>query len=114
MRKKAIIIATVAVLAVGAPVAAVTAVVASTPANAASAPEHIGYIKTAATSYVGPSNQTTPVHVGLQAGQQVNIICFTEGQSLNGNSYWFRIGQAGNLGFVHRDAIAPGVGMPHC
>ena len=83
-------------------------------ANATSAPEHIGYIKTAATSYAGPSNQTTPVHFGLQAGQKVNIVCFTEGQSLNGNSYWFRIGQAGNLGFVHRDAIAPGVGMPHC
>ena len=114
MRQKAIIIATVAVFAVGAPVAAVTAVVAATPANATSAPEHIGYIKTAATSYAGPSNQTTPVHFGLQAGQKVNIVCFTEGQSLNGNAYWFRIGQAGNLGFVHRDAIAPGVGMPHC
>ncbi len=112
--RKAIVISTLAVLAVAAPVAALTAVVAATPANASSAPEHIGYIKTPATSYVSPSNQTSPVHFGLQPGQKVNVICFTEGQTLNGNSYWFRIGQAGNLGFVHRDVIAPGVGMPHC
>ena len=51
----------------------------------------------------GPSRRHRPV-----------AICFTEGQTLTGSSYWFRIGQDGNLGFVHRDAISPGVGMPHC
>ena len=112
--RKTIVIITLALLAVAVPIAALSAVIFATPANASSAPQHLGYIKTPATSYTGPSNQTTPVHFGLQPGQQVNIICFTEGQTLTGSSYWFRIGQDGNLGFVHRDAISPGMGMPHC
>jgi hypothetical protein len=95
--------------------AALLAVGAAHTANAQSAPAgHVGYIKQPTTSYQYPTNQSSPVKFGLTPGQQVDVVCFTEGQELNGNYYWFRIVESGTPSFVHRDAIAPGHGMPHC
>lgn len=96
--------------------AAVGAIVVAGASHAASmdTSAHVGYIKRATTSYSSPSNQSMPVHFNLQPGQPANILCFTEGQSIDNNHTWFRIGQDGKLGFVHRDVIAPGTGIPHC
>ena len=95
--------------------AALLAVGAAHTANAqSSSADHVGYIKQPTTSYQYPTNQSSPVKFGLKPGQQVDVVCFTEGQELNGNYYWFRIVDSGTPSFVHRDAIAPGDGMPHC
>ena len=71
------------------------------------------WIKAPATSYTSPSNQSIRVHT-LHPGEQVQSLCFVEGQQLNGNFYWFRILKSGELGFVHRDAIVPPHDLPHC
>jgi hypothetical protein len=95
--------------------AAVLGVSAAHSANAhSSAGQHIGYITQPTTSYQYPTNQSPPVEFGLKPGQQVDVVCFTEGQTLNGNYYWFRIVESGTPSFVHRDAISAGYGMPHC
>ena len=90
-------------------------IAAATSATAhSSAQENVIYIKRATTSYSEPTNQSTPVHYGLRAGEAVTVRCFTEGQELLGNHYWLKIGKDGQLGFVHRDAVAPGGNIPHC
>jgi hypothetical protein len=95
--------------------AALLAVGAAETANAHSAVAgHIGYITQPTTSYQYPTNQSPPVDFSLKPGQQVDVVCFTEGQVLNGNHYWFRIFENGTPSFVHRDAISAGYGMPHC
>ncbi len=83
-------------------------------ASTASAAAPTGYIKQFATSYTSPSNMSVPVHTGLKAGTEVETLCFREGQPLDGNSYWFLIQKDGNLGYVHRDAIAPPADTRHC
>ena len=98
-------VAATALLAVG---------VAHTANAQSSSADHVGYIKQPTTSYQYPTNQSSPVKFGLKPGQQVDVVCFTEGQELNGNHYWFRIVDSGTPSFVHRDAISPGYGMPHC
>ena len=71
----------------------------------AAAPDALnGVIKLPTTSYTSPSNQSLRVHP-LEAGTQVQTLCFTEGQTLSSNFYWFRILPGSDLGFVHRDAI---------
>jgi hypothetical protein len=113
MRKPTVVVATALGVAT-ASLAAVT-IATATSANAqSSAEDHIGYITQATTSYVYPTNQSTPVHYGFKAGDQVVVRCFTEGQELQGNHYWFRITKDGNLGFVHRSAMATATGIPHC
>jgi hypothetical protein len=72
-----------------------------------------GLITRPTTSYTSPSQQSIPVHF-LRQGDQVETLCFTEGQDLHGNAYWVRIRQNGDLGFVHRDAIIPPSGLTHC
>ena len=95
--------------------AALLAVGAAETANAHSGTAgQVGYIKQPTTSYQYPTNQSSPVKFGLKPGQQVDVVCFTEGQELNGNHYWFRIVDNNTPSFVHRDAISPGYGMPHC
>jgi hypothetical protein len=94
---------------------AVLGVAAASGATAhSSAQDHVIYIKRATTSYSSPSNQSVPVHYGLKAGETVAVRCFTEGQELLGNHYWLKIGKDGQLGFVHRDTVAPGGNIPHC
>ena len=113
MRKYAVVLAT-ALTVLTTSFAAMT-IATATSANAHSTTqEHVGFIKKATTSYSSPTNQSTPVHFGLKAGERVLVRCFTEGQEQQGNHYWFRIGKDGNLGFVPRDAIAPGTDVPHC
>jgi hypothetical protein len=72
-----------------------------------------GTIKIPTTSYTSPTNQSLPVHA-LSPNTPVQIKCFTEGQTLHNNFYWFRILHNGDLGFVHRDAIAAPRDIPHC
>jgi hypothetical protein len=45
------------------------------------------------------------VHFGLKQDQKVLVVCFIEGQEVNGNNVWFRIGQDGKLGFIPRDVV---------
>ena len=60
-------------------------VVAANTANADSAPgEQIGYLKRATTSYQEPLNTSIPVHFGLKQDQKVLVVCFQEGQQING------------------------------
>jgi hypothetical protein len=94
--------------AVGAGVVAV-----ATEANAGTL-QSVGTIKLPTTSYTSPSNETAPVHYGIQPGQRVTVVCYTEGQSVNGNDYWFRISLDGRAGFVNRDAIVPDGYVEHC
>ena len=82
-------------------------------AAAAEATSGTGTIKGFATSYSSPSNQSVPVH-HLQAGTQVDTLCFREGQVLGGNPLWFIINVDGQSAYVHRDLIAPPAGLPHC
>ena len=80
----------------------------------AAAPDALnGVIKLPTTSYTSPSNQSLRVHP-LEAGTQVQTLCFTEGQTLSNNFYWFRKLLGGDLGFVHRDAIAAPGDLRHC
>ena len=83
-------------------------------ASTASAAAPTGHIKHFATSYTSPSNTSIPVHTGLKAGTEVETLCFREGQRLNGNSYWFLIKKDGDMGYVHRDSIAPPADTRHC
>jgi hypothetical protein len=97
-------IATIALVTIAAVLSGV--VVAANTANAHSAPgEQIGYLKRATTSYQEPSNRSIPVHFGLKQDQKVLVVCFIEGQEVNGNNVWFRIGQDGKLGFIPRDVV---------
>ncbi len=71
------------------------------------------WIKAPATSYTSPSNQSIRVHT-LHPGEQVQSLCFTEGQELHGNFYWFRILKGGEQGYVHRDAIVAPPDLRNC
>ena len=42
--------------------------------------ETIGRLKHATTSYQEPTKQSVPVHFNLKPGQQISIVCFTEGE----------------------------------
>jgi hypothetical protein len=82
-------------------------------AGTASAAEANSVITRSTTSYSSPSNQSAP-GLPLTAGTLVDTVCFTEGQTLNGNHYWFRIQLDGTSSYVHRDAITPPTGLRHC
>jgi len=73
-----------------------------------------GVIKLPTTSFTSPSDQTTPVHYGLRPGQRATIVCYTEGQDIDGSNLWFRVGLSGELGFVHRGTIVPDGYVSHC
>lgn len=112
MRKPAIVLVAAGVAT--ASLAALGVAAASSATAHSSAQESTIYIKRATTSYSAPTNQSAPVHYGLKAGDVVSVRCFTEGQELLGNHYWLKIGKDGQLGWVHRDAVAPGGNIPHC
>ena len=76
-------------------------------AGASSADTLTGTIKTYATSYSSPSYRSVPVHLNLMPGENVDTLCFREGDEINGNAYWFKISKLGDTGYVHRDAIVP-------
>jgi hypothetical protein len=84
------------------------------PATAA-APQAAGTgtIINYATSYTSPSNTSIPVH-HLVPGEQVETLCFREGQVLNGNPYWFLIRSDGETAYVHRGSISPPPDLRHC
>lgn len=82
-------------------------------AGTAGASEPTGVITHSTTSYSSPSNQTAPVR-SLAQGTPVDALCFTQGQDLNGNHYWFRIAEEQGTSFVHRDAISVNPNLPKC
>lgn len=82
-------------------------------AEAAGATAASGTIKQFATTYTSPSNQSVAVH-HLQAGDEVDTLCFREGQELNGNPLWFIVNIDGQSSYVHRDLIVPPADLPHC
>lgn len=88
----------------------------STEASAirADAVSATGIIKQPTSSYSSPSKASITVEL-LDQGDAVDVLCYTEGQRVNDNPYWFRINTGTNLGYVHRDAIAPSTtNLPHC
>ena len=67
----------------------------------------------------GTKPRPVPARIGpkwetLQPGQKISIVCFTEGESVYGNDYWFRVGQGGQMGFVHKEFIVPDGYVEHC
>ena len=108
MSKLATIVTLTAAAAFGAVLISGTAHAISTSAD------QVGIIKRSTTSYSSPSKDSSPVHFNLVPGQRTNVVCWTEGQKIDNNTTWFRIGQDGQLGFVHRDTIAPPQFAPHC
>ncbi|MFC4946344.1 hypothetical protein [Pseudonocardia sp. GCM10023141] len=82
-------------------------------AGTAGASEPSGVITHPTTSYSSPSNVSAPV-TSLPTGTQVQAVCFTEGQSVNGNQNWFRIIDGNGSSYVHRSAITVDPGLRHC
>jgi multidrug efflux pump subunit AcrA (membrane-fusion protein) len=82
-------------------------------AGSASASAPSGVITQPTTSYSSPSNQSAPVR-SLAQGTPVQAICFTEGQTLKDNHYWFRVVDDGSTGYVHRSAISVTPDLRHC
>lgn len=93
--------------------AGITVVAAAGTANATSAPS-TGTIRLSTNVYSAPHSQSPAVQFGLQPGQKISIVCFTEGESVYGNDYWFRVGQGGQMGFVHEEFIVPDGYVEHC
>ena len=78
-----------------------------------------GVITQSTTGYSGPSKTSPAILTGLDKGQQVDALCFTDkGDELNGSKYWFKIRKAetpdGYAAFVHRDVTAGITGLPNC
>jgi hypothetical protein len=90
---------------------AAVGVLAFAGSAAASAPT--GVITQPTTSYSSPSNQSSAVK-SLSPGTQVQAVCFTEGQTLHDNHYWFRVIDDGSSGYVHRSAISVTPDLKHC
>ncbi|WP_103380553.1 hypothetical protein [Pseudonocardia dioxanivorans] len=104
--------------AVGAAVA-VAGLVGFAGTAAAAEAGHPAYIKAPATAYQHADNRSAPIFTNLKPGQQVTALCFTEGQTVDGNHNWFRISLTpdpqGSTGFVHRDAISVSApDLRHC
>jgi hypothetical protein len=85
-------------------------------AGVAGAAEHAdptGLILAPTNSYSAPTNQS-PAVKALSPGTGVQVVCHTEGQTVDGNPNWFRISPADGSGFVHRSAISVAPVLPHC
>jgi hypothetical protein len=82
-------------------------------AGTAGAAEQNGIITRATTSYTSPSNHSEPV-LSLAAGTQVETVCYTEGQLVEGSSRWFRVRHDDSSSFVNRASITPPAGLRHC
>lgn len=91
-----------------APAAAGTTAEAAAPA----------YIIKPTTAYQWPTKNSPAVITGLTQGQQVTAHCFVESDVVEGNKYWFRISRTadpnGTTGFVPKDVISVGGGLPNC
>jgi hypothetical protein len=95
--------------------AAVTGAALLGAAGTAVAAESNAWVTHAASSFNAPREDAVRVDTFV-GGEQVEALCFTEGQVVDGNPIWFRIEQNGEYrGFVHRDALG---GVPtdlrHC
>jgi hypothetical protein len=115
--RKFVVVAGAAVVVAGLVGLAGTAA-ADTGSTAAEAGQR-AYITQGTTGYQHADNRSAPMFTNLKPGQEVTALCFTEGQQLNGNHYWFRISMTpepnGNTAFVHRDAISVNGGdVRHC
>lgn len=82
-------------------------------AEAAEVESARGVVKSFATTYTSPSNESKRVH-HLQPGTEVDMYCFREGQVINGNPLWFIINVDGQSAYIHRDMINPPAELPHC
>ena len=100
-------------LAGGIAVAAASLVALTCTANASDNSNDGGMIKQSTMSYTSPSNTSQPVQ-RLSRGTPVDIVCVSNGQTINGNSYWARINSDGLTGFVHRDAVHIPINTPFC
>ena len=106
--RKLIALATLSVVTV------VGVAAAMAPAGAAEAAAATGVIKQPTSAYSSPSKTTATVQL-LDQGDTVDVLCYTEGQRVNDNPYWFRVDTGANSGYVHRDAIAPSTtDLSHC
>jgi hypothetical protein len=94
-------------------IAAVGAVVLAGEANAQSAPS-TGTISRPTNAYTAPHSGSPAIIFGLQPGQRTTVLCFIPGETVNGIDYWFRIGQGGESGFVHRDYLVPDGPVDRC
>jgi hypothetical protein len=111
--RKLVLITAVLVAGVAAMVGATTASARhSTPLARHRHREGTGVIKRFTTSYTAPSNTSIPVEF-LKEGQHVQVLCFREGQVLDGNPIWFLI-RHNELGYVHRDSISVRGDIRHC
>jgi hypothetical protein len=82
-------------------------------AGVADASTSTGVITRPTTSYSSPSNVSVPVR-SLAQGTHVDAVCFTEGQTIDGNHNWFRIIGDGGSSYVHRSAISADPDLRHC
>jgi hypothetical protein len=82
-------------------------------ANAQSAPS-TGTIRQSTNAYSAPHSESPATILGLQPGQKTTILCYTEGETVHNNDYWFRIGQGATTGFVPREVIVPDGYVDHC
>ncbi|MEO8907329.1 MAG: SH3 domain-containing protein [Microbacteriaceae bacterium] len=72
-----------------------------------------GIIKQDSTSYTSPSRNSQAVDVLLK-GEQVEVICFREGERVNENPVWFKIAKGDRVSYVYRDAIHAPLNLKHC
>jgi hypothetical protein len=100
-------------LAGGITFAAAGLVALACTANASGSTSNGGMIKQPTMSYTGPSITSQPVQ-RLSPGTPVNVVCVSDGQTINGNSYWARINSDGLSSFVHRDAVHIPTYTPFC
>ena len=74
-------------------------------ANAPSAPS-TGTIRLSTNVYSAPHSESPAVLFGLQPGQKISIVCFTEGESVYAATTGSGVGQGGHIGLrpqgVHR------------
>ena len=100
-------------LAGGIAVAGASLVALACTANASDSSRDGGMIKQPTMSYTSPSSTSQPVQ-RLSPGTPVDIVCVSDGQTINGNSYWARISSDGLGAFVHRDAVHIPIYTPFC
>ena len=91
--RKALYTAAGAAVAIAGPVGLAAPAAAHTSANATEI-GHTAYITKPITGYQHPDNRSAPFFTNLTPGQEVTVVCFTEGQQLNGNHYFFRTAQS--------------------
>jgi hypothetical protein len=105
----------IAVAAVGVLGIASTASAAGIDGTAGTPPGN-STIKKETTSFNAPSTQSLRVDT-LHRGDQVDAVCYREGQKIDGSAYWFKIDKNDEnhtMSYVHLDAISAPKDLPHC